>query len=123
MAPGELVLEVENLTTAAAGAQALSRMLILTCMRMRSLGLLVLPAMARDPCGCPVRPTWNGFSGTVTLNGKPLPAGNPKGDCRLAGVGRIPEDRHARGVVGEMALWENLISEDVRSDPKSPAAA
>ncbi|MEQ8334072.1 ABC transporter ATP-binding protein [Nisaea sp.] len=30
------------------------------------------------------------------------------------GVGRIPEDRHATGVVGEMPLWENLISEDRR---------
>ena len=28
------------------------------------------------------------------------------------GVGRISEDRHATGVVGEMPLWENLISED-----------
>lgn len=31
------------------------------------------------------------------------------------GVGRIPEDRHSTGVVGEMSLWENLISEDRRS--------
>ena len=28
-----------------------------------------------------------------------------------AGVGRIPEDRHAAGVVGDMALWENAILE------------
>jgi len=31
------------------------------------------------------------------------------------GVGRIPEDRHATGVISEMPLWENLISEDRRS--------
>ena len=31
------------------------------------------------------------------------------------GVGRIPEDRHASGVVGEMQVWENLISEDLKS--------
>ena len=31
------------------------------------------------------------------------------------GVGRISEDRHATGVVGEMPLWENLISEDRRA--------
>jgi simple sugar transport system ATP-binding protein len=31
-----------------------------------------------------------------------------------AGVGRIPEDRHRDGVVGELALWENLLLEDYR---------
>ncbi|WP_292879325.1 ABC transporter ATP-binding protein [Nisaea sp.] len=31
------------------------------------------------------------------------------------GVARIPEDRHATGVVGEMPLWENIISEERRS--------
>jgi simple sugar transport system ATP-binding protein len=30
------------------------------------------------------------------------------------GVGRIPEDRHHDGVVGSMALWENLALEDLR---------
>ena len=31
------------------------------------------------------------------------------------GVGRIPEDRHASGVVGDMLVWENLISENLKS--------
>ena len=30
-----------------------------------------------------------------------------------SGVGRIPEDRHAEGVVGEMAIWENAVLERV----------
>jgi len=36
-----------------------------------------------------------------------------------AGVGRIPEDRHAKGVVGAMTLWENLASESLREAPIS----
>lgn len=28
-----------------------------------------------------------------------------------AGIGRIPEDRHAEGVVGEMSVWENAVLE------------
>jgi ABC-type uncharacterized transport system ATPase subunit len=32
-----------------------------------------------------------------------------------SGVGRVPEDRHALGVVGEMAIWENAIVERVRT--------
>jgi len=31
-----------------------------------------------------------------------------------AGVGRIPEDRHAQGVVGDMTLWENAVLERIR---------
>ena len=32
-----------------------------------------------------------------------------------AGVARIPEDRHAAGVVGDLALWENALLEQYRS--------
>jgi simple sugar transport system ATP-binding protein len=32
-----------------------------------------------------------------------------------AGVARIPEDRHAVGVVGDLALWENALLEQYRS--------
>jgi len=35
------------------------------------------------------------------------------------GVARIPEDRHSRGVVVDMPVWENLISEDRRDPPIS----
>ena len=55
------------------------------------------------------------FSGTIELNGQKLAAGNPRAIV-ASGVGRIPEDRHARGVVADMDIWENLISEDIRSD-------
>jgi simple sugar transport system ATP-binding protein len=36
-----------------------------------------------------------------------------------SGVGRIPEDRHAQGVVGAMTVWENLASENLRQPPVS----
>jgi simple sugar transport system ATP-binding protein len=32
-------------------------------------------------------------------------------DIRRAGVGRVPEDRGAVGVIGDLAIWENAISE------------
>ena len=52
-------------------------------------------------------------SGRVELLGRRLERADPRAVV-AAGVGRIPEDRHARGIIGEMAVWENLISEDVR---------
>ncbi len=36
-------------------------------------------------------------------------------DWVAAGVARIPEDRHAVGVVGDMALWENAVAERLRT--------
>ncbi len=53
-------------------------------------------------------------SGTVELHGEALGEVTPNLMVSL-GVGRIPEDRHASGVVGEMAVWENLISETLKS--------
>jgi simple sugar transport system ATP-binding protein len=65
-------------------------------------------ALAELLCG--VRPA---VSGTVRLLGEPLPA-NPALLVR-SGVARIPEDRHAVGVVGDLPVWENVVSERLRS--------
>jgi simple sugar transport system ATP-binding protein len=47
--------------------------------------------------------------GQVELRGRVLPA-KPREWVR-AGVARIPEDRHAVGVVGELPVWENAVLE------------
>ena len=48
-------------------------------------------------------------SGSVTLQGRAMPA-RPR-DWIAAGVARIPEDRHATGVVADLPLWENAVLE------------
>ena len=53
------------------------------------------------------------ISGRVTLHGEPIVASPAWLVDR--GVARIPEDRHAVGVVGDLALWENVVSERLRS--------
>ena len=45
--------------------------------------------------------------GAVELKGSAMPA-QPRAWVQ-AGVARIPEDRHAVGVVGDMAVWENAV--------------
>jgi len=47
--------------------------------------------------------------GTLSLRGQAL-APRPR-DWVEAGVARIPEDRHAVGVVGDLPLWENAVLE------------
>lgn len=51
--------------------------------------------------------------GSVSLLGRPLPA-SPSALVR-GGVARIPKDRHAVGVVGDLPVWENAASERLRS--------
>ncbi|HWJ73177.1 MAG TPA: ABC transporter ATP-binding protein [Kaistia sp.] len=59
-------------------------------------------------------------AGSLELYGAPAPRPTPRGFV-AAGIGRIPEDRHADGAVGEMAVWENAVLERVR-EPRFSAA-
>jgi simple sugar transport system ATP-binding protein len=50
--------------------------------------------------------------GTLSLDGVPYRQ-DPSWLVRR-GVARIPEDRHAAGVIGDLPLWENAVSERLR---------
>lgn len=51
-------------------------------------------------------------SGRVVFLGRPLPA-SPQQLVDL-GVARVPEDRHAVGLMGDLPVWENACSERMR---------
>lgn len=53
-------------------------------------------------------------SGRITLDGLAIETLTPRRAVEL-GIARIPEDRHATGLVTEMSLWENTISERYRT--------
>ncbi len=55
-------------------------------------------------------------SGVVRIAGEPASEYSPRAFIGH-GIGRIPEDRHEKGVVGDMTVWENLISENLREQP------
>ena len=50
--------------------------------------------------------------GRLTLDGETMLSESSQA-WASSGVGRIPEDRHAEGVVGEMAIWENAVLERI----------
>ncbi len=52
-------------------------------------------------------------SGSLQVLGKDF--GPQPRDWLAAGVARIPEDRHAAGVIGDLPLWENAVLEHYRS--------
>jgi simple sugar transport system ATP-binding protein len=65
-------------------------------------------ALAELLCG-----TRAAVSGKVTFLDQPL---RPQpAELVERGVARIPEDRHAVGVVGDLPVWENAVSERLRS--------
>jgi simple sugar transport system ATP-binding protein len=65
-------------------------------------------ALAELLCG-----TRRASSGRVELLGRVLPAAPAQ--LVALGVARIPEDRHAVGVIGDLPVWENAVSERLRS--------
>ncbi|MEN0000138.1 MAG: ABC transporter ATP-binding protein [Pseudomonadota bacterium] len=53
-------------------------------------------------------------SGTFKINGEPISNWSARASLGH-GIGRIPEDRHATGMIGDMSVTENVISETYRS--------
>ena len=58
-------------------------------------------------------------AGTVMLDGQPLPL-TPRA-LVAQGVARVPEDRQAVGVVGDLPVWENLAAEALHTPVLSRA--
>jgi general nucleoside transport system ATP-binding protein len=55
-------------------------------------------------------------AGYMSLCGAPWPARHAAAQLTALGVARIPEDRRSVGVVGDLPLWENVVSERLRSN-------
>lgn len=56
-------------------------------------------------------------NGTLEFEGNKITSANA---CEFLSLGfaRIPEDRHNTGTIGEMSVWENLVSEKLRQKPQ-----
>lgn len=52
-------------------------------------------------------------AGKLEIDGKNMTRLGPRALIR-AGVGRIPEDRHSEGAIGELPVWQNAILERLR---------
>ena len=112
--PGRLVLEMRDVSTNGTGATELKE-IDLALRQHEIVGVAGVAGNGQGTLADILSGLRRDFSGTIELNGQKLAAGNPRAIV-ASGVGRIPEDRHARGVVADMDIWENLISEDIRSD-------
>ena len=111
--PGNPVLELNGLSTPGDGATSLKEV-SLTIHAHEIVGIAGVAGNGQGTLADILSGLSSRFSGSAQINDASLAAGNPR-DVVASGVGRIPEDRHARGVVGDMEIWENLASEDMRT--------
>jgi simple sugar transport system ATP-binding protein len=110
--PGAGVVELQGVTVRAPDGRHLLDGVDLTVRAGEVLAIAGVSgngqqALAELLCG--LRPP---HVGRLALQGRVLPA--RPANWVAAGVARIPEDRHAAGVVGDLPLWENAVLERYR---------
>jgi simple sugar transport system ATP-binding protein len=104
--PGEVVCELTNATVAGRPRPHLDRV----SLQLRTGEVLAIAGVAGNGQHT-LADVLHGLraldGGTLRVAGQALPAEVPR--WVAAGVARVPEDRHAAGVVGDASLWENAI--------------
>ncbi|PWC44365.1 ABC transporter ATP-binding protein [Azospirillum sp. TSO22-1] len=115
MEPGEPVLALSGVTVASGHGRPLLDAVDLTVRRHQVIGIAGVSGNGQTALADLISGLIHADSGSVTLKGESVVAADPAAMVQR-GVARIPEDRHAAGLVGAMSVWENLIAERYR-DP------
>ena len=117
MDPGENVVELANISIVAKGSG--TNPLSDVCLSIRQNEIVAIAGVA----GNGQRELAQLLSGLLAwdegefrFRQKIIKRGNAREFLNM-GFGRIPEDRHHTGTVGEMSVWENLVSEKLRQKP------
>lgn len=107
--PGDIVLEAAAVTVRVGGVDRLKAI----DFRLRAgevLGIIGVSGNGQANLAQLLSGTLTKTSGDLLLFGKTVGALSVA-DAVALGIGRIPEDRNKDGVIGEMAIWENVVLE------------
>ncbi|MHA1537114.1 MAG: ABC transporter ATP-binding protein [Alphaproteobacteria bacterium] len=115
MAPGETLFELKKVSVGRGQGFGVLEEADLVIHRHEIVGLAGVSGNGQQALAGLISGLAHPDAGTMRLFGKDAGRTSPAAMIHQ-GVGRIPEDRHAVGVVGEMQVWENLIAER-RRDP------
>jgi rhamnose transport system ATP-binding protein len=107
--PGTEVLKVEHLTRA-----GVFHDVTFSVRRGEIVALAGLVGAGRSEVARAVFGIDRRTSGTVSLNGKPVPNGKPRAAMR-AGIALVPEDRRQQGLVMELGIDHNVALASMRS--------
>jgi len=103
------VLQLREVTTASEGSRPGLQQLNLSVMAGEIVGIAGVSGNGQQALAdllCGLSPA---TAGDVAVDGRALPA-RPRAWVEAL-VARVPEDRHAVGVVGDLPVWENAASE------------
>ncbi|MEP9398553.1 ABC transporter ATP-binding protein [Mesorhizobium sp. KR2-14] len=107
---GPVVFELKNVSTARQGTVTNLDGLSLALRTGEITGLAGVSGNGQSALAALIAGTLQPASGEIVIAG--TTAGNWSPRAALAGgIGRIPEDRHAVGTIGDMSVTENVISE------------
>lgn len=114
--PGRPVVELDQISVAGPGGAPLLDRVTLTVREREIVGLAGVAGNGQSALAALLSGTLAPAAGTIRIDGETITRHNAR-EFISRRVGRIPEDRHATGVVGDMAVWENLIAERLREPP------
>lgn len=111
--PGICLFELNGITTRALGGAALKQI----SMQLRGgeiTGLAGISGNGQAALAALIAGTLEARGGDIIVHGEKATQWSPRAALDR-GLGRIPEDRHATGMIGDMSVAENVISEAYRS--------
>ena len=114
-ATGKPVLQARGLTVIEAGKRGLDEADFTVC-EGEILGIVGVSGNGQASLGRVLSGLARPEAGSLTLLGRDITRLPPRDLIRL-GMGRVPEDRHAEGAVGDLPVWENAVLERLR-DPR-----
>tara|TARA_Y100001935_G_scaffold254053_1_gene261930 strand:+ start:1140 stop:2657 length:1518 start_codon:yes stop_codon:yes gene_type:complete len=111
---GEPVLEVDNLTISGSSKRECISDINLSVNKHEILGIAGISGNGQTVLANAISGLVKPSSGKIKIDGENILSFDPSNIIQ-AGVGRIPEDRHKDGIVGQMSVAENMIIEDLNS--------
>ena len=111
---GEPVLEVDNLTISGSSKRESISDINLSVNKHEILGIAGISGNGQTVLANAISGLVKPSSGKIEIDGENILSFDPSNIIQ-AGVGRIPEDRHKDGIVGQMSVAENMIIEDLNS--------
>lgn len=114
--PGRPVVELDDVSVAGPGGGVVLDRITLTVREREIVGLAGVAGNGQAALAALLSGTVAPSGGALRIDGETIRRFSARAfiDRR---IGRIPEDRQATGVVGDMTVWENLIAERLRERP------
>ena len=116
--PGAVLLSLDRVSTPAAGTRTGLREVTLELNAGQITGLAGVSGNGQGALAALLSGLISPASGTMRLGGAAVTRWSPR-QALKAGIGRIPEDRHATGTIADFTLTENAVLERYTLAPVS----